>query len=125
MPPISLSPFASVDDAAYARRKALRHRMRIVACGSVILFAGLGALSFQAYVEHGLLIAIGLFIVGSVFLIEAVRQADKRFVAPLQALCQYEYGREVELALGPLLDATPRDAVAASRSDPLARRVDA
>lgn len=125
MQPISLSPFASLDEAVYARRKTLRQRMRIIAGGSILMLACLGAFSFLAYAEHGLLTAAGLFLVGSIFLFEAVRQADQRFIAPLQALCQHEYGREVERVLGPLLEAAPRDTATTTRPAALFQRVDA
>lgn len=125
MPPISFSPFAPLDEAVYARRKTLQQRMRIVAGGGILMLACLGAVSFQAYLEHGLLIGTGLFIMGNVFLFEAVRQADQRFIAPLQALCQHDYSREVERVLGPLLEPAPHGTIAASRPAALAHRVDA
>lgn len=123
MPSISVSPFAPHDEVACARRRALQQRMRVLAGGSVLLFGCLGALSFQAYLAQGLLTAFGLFAMGGVFLFEAVRQADRRFVAPLQALCQDDYSRHVELVLG--MSAQPHRTIAAVNRAALAQRVDA
>ena len=79
---------APADDEASERRRQLRQRMRVATIASLSTLAGLAALVVYAYVASSALTAFGLLFVGVVTLLEAFRQADRRFIAPLQARCQ-------------------------------------
>jgi hypothetical protein len=95
---------APVDDEASERRRQLRQRMRIVTIAALSTLASLAALVVYAYVASDALTAFGLLFVGVVTLLEAFRQADRRFIAPLQARCQDDYNRQIDVLLGPLFD---------------------
>jgi hypothetical protein len=106
---------APVDDDAEARRRALQQRMRVASIVGTVALAGLVACVIHAYLASGVLTAIGLLFIGGLFLFEAFRQADQRFIAPLQARCQDDYNRQVEMLLGPLF--ASRENRAAERAD--------
>jgi hypothetical protein len=57
----------------------------------------------QAYFQGGILPATGVTVAGLLFLLEAFRQADRVFLAPLQAKCQDDYSRQIDTLLRPLL----------------------
>jgi hypothetical protein len=60
----------------------------------------------QAYAQGGALLAAGLLVAGMLGLLEAFRQADRLFLAPLQAACQEDYSHQVDALLRPLLQRT-------------------
>jgi hypothetical protein len=95
---------APVDDAASDRRRQLRQRMRVATIAATSLLASLAAIVAYAYIAGGALTAFGLFLAGCITLFEAFRQADRRFIAPLQARCQDDYNRQLDTLLGPLLE---------------------
>lgn len=100
--PLPLSFALSTDDAR-ARQRSLQQRLRcgaIVAAGAV---AGILGLAFHAYLSNGPACALALLIAGLALIVEALRQADRTFIAPLQAHCQADFSRQVCAALGPLL----------------------
>jgi hypothetical protein len=94
---------APVDPQGRARRQALQKRMRLaslcVSAAAVTLVAGVA----QTYLEGGIVPAAGLLVAGALFLLEAFRQADRLFLAPLQAECQNDYSRQIDSLLLPLL----------------------
>ena len=96
---------APVDDAASDRRRRLRLRMRVASILASSFIAALAAFVIYAYVASGALTAFGLFLLGGATLFEACRQADRRFIAPLQAICQDDYNRQLDTLLGPILEA--------------------
>ncbi|HEX2116665.1 MAG TPA: hypothetical protein VHM01_19850 [Alphaproteobacteria bacterium] len=92
--------------------------MRIASLLLTAAIAILAAAVAQAYVQGGALLAAGILVAGALFLFEVFRRADRAYLAPLQAACQEDYSRQVDILLRPLLD---DEAPAADR----ARRVDA
>jgi hypothetical protein len=104
MPAIPYACFAPVDPQGRARRNALQKRMRLasaLAAAAVAILAGAVA---QAYIQGGALPAAGILVAGLLFLFEAFRRADRTYLAPLQAACQDDYSRQIDLLLRPLLD---------------------
>lgn len=103
MPALPFSCIAPVDPQGAARRQALQKRMRLasicVSAAAALLVAGVA----QTYVQGGILPAAGLLVAGTLFLLEAFRQADRLFLAPLQAECQNDYSRQIDNLLQPLL----------------------
>ena len=95
---------APVDDEASERRHQLRQRMRIATIAATSSLASLAGIVAYAYVASDALTAFGLLFVGTLMLLEAFRQADRRFIAPLQARCQDDYNRQIDTLLGPLFD---------------------
>lgn len=98
-------PYACVAPAnedAGARRHALRRRMRIMSIIGTAALAGLAACVTYIYLQGGALAAIGALFIGGIVLFEAFRRADQRLIAPMQARCQDDYNRQVELILTPL-----------------------
>jgi hypothetical protein len=103
---IPFSCIAPVDPQGRKRREALRKRMRLASVcvsGAAALLVGMVV---QAYAQGGLLPAAGLLLAGTLGLLEAFRQADRVFLAPLQAACQSDYSRQVDTLLRPLLQRT-------------------
>lgn len=96
-------PLVVLSDAARVRQRRLRQRLRLcalVAAGAAFCIIGLAV---QAYVSNGFATALALAIAGSSLLIEALRQADRAFIAPLQAHCQADFSRQISAAIAPLL----------------------
>jgi hypothetical protein len=86
--------------------------MRIACFCMLSAAAMLAFMVAQAYLQGGILLGSGLLVAGTLFLFEAFRRADRAFLAPLQAICQDDYSRELDAVLRPLLaveDATFRD----------------
>lgn len=103
---MSALPFpciAPVDPSGAARRLALQRRMRLASLCALAAAALLLASVVQAYFQGGILPAIGILVTGLLFLLEAFRQADRLFLAPLQAECQDDYSRQIDALLRPLL----------------------
>jgi hypothetical protein len=96
--------FAPVDPQGRARRHALQRRMRIASCLIAAAIAILAGAVVQAYVHGGTWLAAGIFVSGSLFLFEAFRRADQAYLAPLQAACQNDYSRQLDILLRPLFD---------------------
>jgi hypothetical protein len=119
MAAIPFTCVAPVDDDANARRRLLRQRMRLGSIAGVTAFVALAACVAHAYLQIGPLMAIGFLAVGCLFLFEAFRQADQRFIAPLQARCQEDYNRQLDALLGPLFRSVER------QTPTLEERVDA
>jgi hypothetical protein len=105
MATIPFNCVAPVDPQGRARREALQKRMRLASFCVLTAAAALAAGVAQTYVQGGALPAAGLLVAGALFLFEAFRQADRRFLAPLQAECQHDYSRQVDALLQPLLRA--------------------
>jgi hypothetical protein len=105
MATIPFTCIAPADPQGSARRRELQKRMRIAtlcfAASGASLLAGIA----QTYMVGGILPAAGLLIAGTLFLFEAFRQADRLFLAPLQAQCQDDYSRQIDALLRPLLGA--------------------
>lgn len=101
---------APVDDEASERRRRLRQRMRVATIAATSSLASLAGIVAYAYVASDALTAFGLLFAGFLMLLEAFRQADRRFIAPLQARCQDDYNRQIDMLLGPLFEirAQPR-----------------
>jgi hypothetical protein len=103
MPALPFPCIAPVDPPGRARRLALQKRMRVaslcVSGAAALLVAG----TAQTYMHGGILPAMGLLVAGTLFLLEAFRQADRLFLAPLQAECQNDYSRQIDTLLRPLL----------------------
>jgi hypothetical protein len=103
MPALPFPCIAPVDPPGRARRLALQKRMRLasvcVSGAAALLVVGVA----QTYLQDGVLPAMGLLAAGTLFLLEAFRQADRLFLAPLQAECQNDYSRQIDTLLRPLL----------------------
>jgi hypothetical protein len=99
---IPFSCVAPADEAASDRRRRLRQRMRVAAIAAALATIALAAIVAYGYVASGVLTAAGLLFVGCITLLEAFRQADRRFIAPLEARCQDDYNRQIDVLLGPL-----------------------
>ena len=104
MPAIPYACFAPVDAQGRARRHALQKRMKIASALVAAAVAILAGAVAQAYIQGGSLLAAGILVAGTLFLFEAFRRADRAFLAPLQAACQDDYSRQLDMLLGPLLD---------------------
>jgi hypothetical protein len=102
---------APVDDEASARRRQLRQRMRVATIAALSSLASLAGIVVYAYVASTALTAFGLLFTGVLTLLEAFRQADRRFIAPLQARCQDDYNRQIDTLLGPLFELRPQPRV--------------
>jgi hypothetical protein len=107
---------APVDDEASERRHLLRQRMRVTTIAAASSFASLAGIVAYAYIASDALTALGLLFIGFLTLLEAFRQVDRRFIAPLQARCQDDYNRQIDTLLGPLFK---------SRAQPRVEHVDA
>jgi hypothetical protein len=117
MSAIPYACFAPVDPLGRARRQELQRRMRIasfIAAAAVIVLAAAVA---QAYMQGSALLAFGILSAGLLFLFEAFRRADRAYLAPLQAACQDDYSRQVDLLLRPLLADEPAPAASRVRID--------
>jgi hypothetical protein len=104
MTAIPFACVAPVDDDASDRRRQLRKRMRIGTIAALSSLASLAGIVAYGYMAAGALTAFGLFFIGAITLFEAFRQADRRFIAPLQARCQDDYNRQIDALLGPLFE---------------------
>jgi len=105
MATIPFNCVAPVDPQGRARRQALQRRMRLASFSVMAAAAALAAGVAQTYMLGGVLPAAGLLVAGMLFLFEAFRQADRLFLAPLQAECQDDYSRQIDALLRPLLRA--------------------
>lgn len=114
MPAIPYDCFGPVDPQGRARRHALQKRMKIASALVAAAIAILAAAVTQAYVQGGSLLAFGILVSGVLFMFEAFRRADRAFLAPLQAACQDDYSRQLDMLLRPLLD--DQGAVATERA---------
>jgi hypothetical protein len=103
MATIPFSCIAPVDPEGRARRQALQKRMRLASSCVALAVASLVAGVAQTYFIAGAFPAAGLLVAGAPFLFEAFRQADRLFLAPLQAECQDDYSRQIDALLQPLL----------------------
>lgn len=103
MATIPFNCVAPVDPQGRARRQALQKRMRLASFCVTAAAATLAAVVAQTYVFGGAWLAAGLLVAGSLCLFEAFRQADRLFLAPLQAECQNDYSRQIDALLRPLL----------------------
>src|SRR5262245_38556395 len=103
MATIPFSCVAPVDPQGRARRQALQKRMRLASFCVIAAAATLAAGVAQTYMLGGLLPAAALLVAGMLFLFEAFRQADRLFLAPLQAECQSDYSRQIDALLRPVL----------------------
>jgi hypothetical protein len=81
--------------------------MRIATIAALSSLGSLASVVAYAYMTAGAMTAVGLVFIGCITLLEAFRQADRRFIAPLQARCQDDYNRQIEALLGPLLEPRP------------------
>ena len=104
MSTIPFACFAPVDPMGRARRHALRKRMRVASFLVTAAIAILSAAIAQAYLQGGVLPASGILVAGALFLFEAFRRADRAYLAPLQAACQDDYSRQIDILLRPLLE---------------------
>jgi hypothetical protein len=103
MATIPFNCIAPVDSQGRARRQALQRRMRLASFCVIAAAATLAAGVAQTYILGGMLPAAGVLVAGALFLFEAFRQADRLFLAPLQAECQSDYSRQIDALLRPIL----------------------
>jgi len=94
--------FSAQADAARLRQRRLNWRMRIVAGFGMTALAGIITLAAQAYSVIGAGGSIGLLVIGLFLVCGTLRQADRRFIAPLQARCQADFNERVEALFGAL-----------------------
>jgi len=94
--------FSAQADAARLRQRRLNWRMRIAAGFGMTALAGVITLAVQAYSVIGAGGTIALLVIGLFLVFEALRQADRRFIAPLQACCQADFNERVEALFGAL-----------------------
>src|SRR5688572_21948498 len=104
MPAIPYTCIGPVDAQGRARRHALQKRMKVASALVAAAVAILAGAVAQAYIQGGTLLAAGILVSGMLFLFEAFRRADRAFLAPLQAACQDDYSRQLDMLLRPLLD---------------------
>ena len=117
MSAIPYACFAPVDPQGRARRHELQTRMRIASAFVAAALAILAGAVAQAYLQGGPVLAAGILVAGSLFLFETFRRADRVYLAPLQAACQDDYSRQVDLLLRPLLADEQRPGDRAYRVD--------
>jgi hypothetical protein len=105
MATIPFNCVAPVDPQGRARRQTLQKRMRLASFCVIAAAATLAAIVAQTYVLGGAWPAAGVLVAGALCLFEAFRQADRFFLAPLQAECQDDYSRQIDALLRPLMSA--------------------
>lgn len=98
---VSLSP---ADRVAGDRQHTLNCRMQLLACISLLAFAGVAVGTIAAYELHGLAAALIWLVASTGSMLAGLRWADRIFIEPLQACCQADFNRHVEMLFGSLLE---------------------
>ncbi|HEX6980267.1 MAG TPA: hypothetical protein VF342_13295 [Alphaproteobacteria bacterium] len=74
--------------------------MRALSIATLIGLAGTLALAAKAYIMIDAIAAATILLASTWLMFAALRQADRRFIAPLQVACQEDFNRRI----APLLD---------------------
>lgn len=101
---LELVSLSSADRVAGDRQHTLNCRMQLLACASLLAFAGVAIGTIAAYELEGLAAALAWLVVSTGLMLAGLRWADRIFIEPLQACCQADFNRHVETLFGSLLE---------------------
>lgn len=107
MATFELVRLAPADRLVEDRQELLNGRMRLLAFSTLVMFAAVIAGTAYFHQAQGLAVASLWLALSSSAMICALRWADRRFIAPLQACCQADFNRHVEALFGSLLEPHP------------------
>jgi hypothetical protein len=104
MATLSFASLAPVDRITGNRQHVLNCRMRLLACAAAFALAGVICGAVFAYILYGLAASLAWLTATGYATLKALGSVDRHFIAPLQASCQDDFNRHVEVLFGPLLD---------------------